>query len=258
MNRQRDLDVIAPDDPIEETQTPIVQTIPKTKKITKTLETDPKSCYRKIPRIEEIINKTHGQFSTFVPKPKGFRFEECDECEEIIIVLRPHWFTNIKWIFLCALFLVLPSIITFFNARFFNNELFFGLIDNNNLIPENYKSIGMFFWYLFIFIFGFESFLSWYFDVYIITDKRVVDIHFNNLLDKKFSEANIEAIQDVTSRVSGLSQTILNYGDILIQTAGAQTELNFMKVPHPNAVTEIIQELRTELKQKASKGDSNE
>ncbi len=271
MNRQRDLDVIAPDDPIIEPVVkvePIIQSenivkvnshvVKKQKKVVEENISTNKACYRQNQRIDEIMNRARGQFSTFIPKPKDFSFEERDECEEIIIVLRPHWFTNIKWILICTLFLLLPTLIEFVNQMFFNNSLFFGLVGKGSIFPETYSSIAMFFWYLFIFIFGFESFLSWYFDIYIITDKRVVDIHFNNLLDKKFSEANIESIQDVTSRISGLSQTIFNYGDILIQTAGALSEINFMKIPHPNVVTEIIQELRQDIKDKNKKENINE
>lgn len=215
MSRQTDLDIIAPDDPISSPSSDISVKQPSVEHHKKNAHrkdsTEPKACFRQSEKIEQIINKTHGQFSTFVSRPKDFRFEEIDECEEIIVVLRPHWFTNIKWLFFCFLFLVVPSIVSYLNLRYFNNTLFFGLFDKNNFLPESYKSVGMFFWYLFVFIFGFESFLSWYYDVYIITDRRVVDIHFNNLLDKKFSEANIDAIQDVTSRVSGLSQTIFRH-----------------------------------------------
>jgi hypothetical protein len=91
--------------------------------------------------------------------------------------------------------------------------------------------------------FTFEKFMTWYFDVYIITNRRVIDIDFINLLTKKFSEAELSKIQDVTSEVSGVSQTVFNYGNVLIQTAAEINEIHFTKIPHPDRVVKIIQEL---------------
>ena len=96
------------------------------------------------------------------------------------------------------------------------------------------------------FAFTFEKFLSWYFNVNIITDQRVIDIDFNNLLDKKFSEAELSAIQDVTSRVIGVGATLFNYGDILIQTAAELNQIIFGKIPNPEKVIKVLKELRGE------------
>jgi hypothetical protein len=210
MPRVSDVDTVAPDDPQFSPSSPVLNS--------------------------DINNKVYGIFghtkhplSASLVFPKVFSFAEQDDDETILVALRPHWFTNVSWILL--------SIILFASPPLFK---FIPLIDT---LPGNYLFLLSLSWYLVSIAFSFEKFMSWYFDVYIITDCRVIDINFINLLTKKFSEAELSKIQDVTSEVSGVSQTIFNYGDVLIQTASEINQITFTKVPHPDRVVKILQEL---------------
>ena len=107
---------------------------------------------------------------------------------------------------------------------------------------------------LITFAFAFEKAITWYFNVYIITDERVIDIDFNNLLNKRFSEAKLDAIQDVTSQVTGVAQTMLNYGTIFIQTASEVPEIQFENAPNPQKIIKVLQQLRQEEEQEALEG----
>ena len=227
MPRIKDVDTVAPDNevltppiskPVKKTSTPIVtSTIPPIddQHVTKT--------------VYDIFGHTKHPFSSALIIPKVFSFTEKNDDETILLALRSHWFTNVPWIIVLIFMLYIPSLLRFVPS--------FSL-------AMNIKIIITFSWYLVAFAYAFEQFLSWYFDVYIVTNHRVVDIDFNNLLDKKFSEADLVRIQDVTSRVSGVSQTIFNYGTVLIQTAAEQNEIIFEKVPHPDKVVKVLQDLR--------------
>ncbi|MDD3998668.1 MAG: PH domain-containing protein [Candidatus Shapirobacteria bacterium] len=234
MTRSIDLDKVAPDDVIEvkkeETENEKAEIQTNTSK-TKTLKE----------KIYEIVGHTKHSLSSVLVNPDVFSFEERDTQEEILLVARPHWFTNLSWILISILMLLAPGFIKF--------------IPIINSIPMKYIGLGTLVWYLLTFAIIFENFLSWYFDVFIITDKRVIDIDFNNLLDKKFSEAKLSMIQDVTSRVSGLGQTMFNYGTIHIQTAAEVSYITFEKVPHPEKIIKILQFLRE--KKEIDKGGRN-
>ena len=52
------------------------------------------------------------------------------------------------------------------------------------------------------------------FNVYIVTDERIIDIDFYNLIYKEVSDANIDKIQDVTYKMGGVVRTLFNYGDV--------------------------------------------
>lgn len=247
MNRALDLDTIAPDDPIV---TPVSTPAPKVKKakIKKTVTSEPLETVKATKKVDDILNSVSGDSYSFLVKPKNFTFKEREESEEVLLVLRPHWFSNIKWVLITFLMIFVPSLLRYLS---FGTAIF-----NVNILPGAYEFIATLIWFTFVFIFAFESFLSWYFDLYIITDRRVIDIHFNNLLDVKSSEANIDVIQDVTSRVSGFAQTMFNYGNVTIQTAGTVGELCFEKVPNPSRVTEVLQELKEEIKNEKEDSDN--
>jgi hypothetical protein len=118
------------------------------------------------------------------------------------------------------------------------------MLDTLKSLPVNYQFVAHLFWYLFTFIYAFEKFLGWYFNVFLVTNERVVDIDFKNMLNKHFAEADLSAIQDVSSSVKGLLGTFFNYGDVLIQTAAEITQINFEKVPNPEKIIKLLKELR--------------
>lgn len=244
MPRAKDLDTIAPDDmevsaPIPSKKTPknktdiATTTAVTTPTIKKTTETIRQNIY-------EILGHTKSPFSSLLVKPKVISFQERDQDEEIIIALRAHWFTNVSWICSTIFLIFVPSFFKYFPFL--------------NFFPGNYQFITILFWYLITFVFAFEKFLSWYFNVYILTDERVIDIDFNNLLNKNFAEAKISMIQDVSFTVAGLAGTIFNYGTILIQTASEVNQLKFDKVPSPEKVIKVLQQLRQEEELEALEG----
>lgn len=241
MVRALNLDSVAPDDVIEVAKPQVEE-----KKIEK-IKVQPLSkdsvdvnmaAFRG--KIYDVLGHTSSPFSSFLVKPKIFKFREQDDLEEIILVMRPHWFTNVSWIISTIFMLFVPTLIRFIPVW--------------SGVPLRYQMLGILFWYMITLAFALEKFLSWYFDVYIITDERVVDIEFRNLLDKKFAEAKISMIQDVSSRVAGISQTMLNYGDVRIQTAAEIPELSFEKVPNPDKVIKVLQMMRQEEEQEAIDG----
>ena len=91
--------------------------------------------------------------------------------------------------------------------------------------------------------------MYWFFNVYIVTTERVVDVDFYNLIYKKVSDADLIKIQDVSYNQGGVLRTLLNYGDVNIQTAGEVTNFDFEAVPQPDRVAKILQDLRQDEEQ---------
>lgn len=232
MARAINLDSVAPDEVVIEKIEPKLQTsnFKKENKIDNNMKE-----FRQ--KIYDVLGRTSHPLSSFLVKPKVFKFTEQDDEEEIILVMRPHWFTNVVWIITTTIMLMVPNLVKFLPVW--------------EGVPLRYQLLGILFWYMVTLAYALESFLSWYFDVYIITDERVIDIEFNNLLDKKFAETKISMIQDVSSRVAGISQTMFNYGDVRIQTAAEIPELCFERVPNPDKVIKVLQMMRQEEEQEA-------
>jgi len=99
-----------------------------------------------------------------------------------------------------------------------------------------------------------ESFLGWYFNVYIITDERIIDIDFISLIYKEVSDADIEMIQDVTYKQGGIVRTMFNFGTIFIQTAAEKPKFEFEDVPNPSLIVKVLQKMRMEERQEQLEG----
>lgn len=173
--------------------------------------------------------------SAYIPKPKNIKFETQIVNEHISLLLRKHFITNLWWLGLGTLMLLLPLLVLYF-APLFN----FGEVIP---LPLRLQAVALVVWYLLTFAFIFEQFLIWYFNVYIVTDRRIVDVDFFGLLYKQISEAGLDKIQDVTHRMGGVFQILFNYGDVTIQTAGTQELFEFISVPQPQKVQQAILEL---------------
>jgi uncharacterized membrane protein YdbT with pleckstrin-like domain len=168
------------------------------------------------------------------------RFVAQDAEEKIVLLLRKHPVTNIPWIVITLFMLFAPAVLSFFPIIEF--------------LPERFQFIAILGWYLITTAFAFEKFLSWFFNVYIITDERIFDVDFVNLVYREIAEANIDQIQDVNVKVGSAIRTVFNYGDILIQTASAQPNIELEACPNPDRVAQVIRELRVGEEQEKIEG----
>jgi hypothetical protein len=173
-------------------------------------------------------------FTSYAEKPQGVLFETQQEEEQILLFLRQHFIVNVPWILATLLLLVAPFTILPF---------FFTLVPLPFVVPAKLILVAIIWWYLATFGYALANFLHWYYNIYIVTTERVIDIDFIQLLYKKFSEARIDRIEDVTYMSSGFFSTIFNYGFVKIQTAGEIPEIQFEMVPKPADIVRVLEGL---------------
>lgn len=77
-------------------------------------------------------------------------------------------------------------------------------------------------------------------NVFIITSERIIDIDQSGFFSKTVSETTYDKIQDVSYVIKGIGQTLLRYGNVIIQTAGQQVNLELTSVKHPEKVQQLI------------------
>ncbi|MBU4380640.1 PH domain-containing protein [Candidatus Parcubacteria bacterium] len=176
-------------------------------------------------------------FSAFLESPKNVSFESQEKGELIIFLLRRHWITNVPWILFSFVLLSFPLLY----RVILSNDSFF------SLLPSKYALVAGLIWYLFTFLFILENYLIWYFNVYILTDKRVIDMDFYGIIHKKVSETPLRNIEDSTYFVSGIFPTLFDFGNIKIQTAAESPEFEFEQVPNPAQVHDRINDLITDI-----------
>jgi hypothetical protein len=173
--------------------------------------------------------KHNGLFSSFNLYPKNISFETEHEREEIVLMLRQHPIVNLKWIFITLLLLTGPT--------------FLGMFGIFSLLPTGFPLVISMAWYLVTSAYAIEGFLNWYFNVFFITTDGIIDVDFFNLVDKRVSQADLEMVQDVTYSTNGVLGTMLNYGNVQVQTAAEVTEFRFELVPNPEKVARVLEDL---------------
>jgi hypothetical protein len=181
------------------------------------------------PLISSLGVRSHRQFSAFRLYPDDVNFETKDKEEQIILLLRQHPIVNVKWIIVTLMLLTGPTLLGIFGIFSF--------------LPIGFSLVLSLAWYLVTSCYAIESFLSWYFNVYFVTNQRIIDVDFFNLIDKRVSDAEIGKIQDVSYSTNGVVGTMLNFGNVFIQTAAEVSEFKFESVPNPEKVTKIIDDL---------------
>lgn len=183
-------------------------------------------------QVMRALAPSTNPLNAFAAKPIRTHFATQEEGEQLILLLRRHPVTQVSWMIIALVAAFIPV--------FFNPGEFF------SFLPAGYGFAINFIWYAAILVFIFQSFLSWYYNVFIVTDERVVDVDFISMLYRNISSAKLNSIEDVTATSSGALHTIFDYGTVTIQTAGAKPEIEFEDVPHPNTIVELFNELLAE------------
>ncbi|MFA7208700.1 MAG: PH domain-containing protein [Parcubacteria group bacterium] len=164
-----------------------------------------------------------------------YHFADKREDEEIITVIHRHWFNILQ-----NLFLIFTMLLLLFGSYAVLPALFPILADSDYqlLLVFSESLFAMLIWVLFFLVW-----IDYYFDVWIITSKRIVNITQRGLFSREVSEVELDKIQDVSAEVLGIIPTFLNYGDVQIQTAAEQEKFLFEKVADPYALKNIIMNL---------------
>lgn len=79
------------------------------------------------------------------------------------------------------------------------------------------------------------------FDLFILTNERLIDITQVTFLERSVATTPLNQIQDTTSDISGIFPTILNYGNVEVQTAaGNASKFEIDRVPDPGVIAREI------------------
>ena len=133
--------------------------------------------------------------------------------EKILMVIRRHWFVMVGPVVLLIILLVFPSI-------FLTTVPYFYPALNNSPEIQPMINFSLALYILTVILYLFIWWSDYYLDIWIITNKRLVDIEQKGLFNRHISEMNVENIQNVTLQIEGLIPTLLKFGNLLVETAG--------------------------------------
>lgn len=98
--------------------------------------------------------------------------------------------------------------------------------------------------FIFTWITFFIIWIDYYFDVWIVTDRRIINIEQKGFFSRIVSELELDNIQDITTDVKGVVPTFLNYGNLYVQTAAEKERFVFRHIPNPYEVKDVIMKVQ--------------
>ncbi len=167
-----------------------------------------------------------------------------EENEKVLKVVRRHWFIITIELLAVAILAILPTLIV----------LAFHLMSNNSSPEEGSRFVdisshmpliwfGLVTWWLLCAMIAGAAWTHYYLDIWAVTDRRIVSIDQVHFFNRKVNSFRLERLQDIKVQINGIIPTLLNFGTIRAQTAGA-IENNFKArgLPDPRNLQAIIQQ----------------
>ena len=77
----------------------------------------------------------------------------------------------------------------------------------------------------------FPSWMSWYFSLFIMTNQRFITITQKGFFHRNVSDVSLHLIQSINYEITGVEQTLLGYGTIIMQTYVGDLKLHHMHHP---------------------------
>ena len=188
--------------------------------------------------IKDLLKSTPNPvplLAHYCEKPTGIKFVNQEDDETIVLFVRRHLATNLPWFLIFVLLLFLPIIIfVLFSAS--NFALF--------SIPISLIIILTVFYYLIICNYALLNFINWFYDIGVVTKKRLLDLDADNILHHHMAETEIEDVVDVSYAQRGFFQSFFNYGTVHIQTEAIKANFEYIAAPKPSTVSDIISDLK--------------
>jgi hypothetical protein len=170
--------------------------------------------------------------------PRKYFPDQFDD-EEVLFVFRKHPIVMRKGLVIASLGMLVGPVSTTLLVKFRPNNppdmTFFFL-----------SLLGSFFLSALLF---FPSWMSWHFSVFVITNQRFIQITQKGFFHRSVVDLGLNQIQMVNYQISGLQETLLGFGTIMVQTYVG--DLVIHEVHHPariqKKILKILREQHIEL-----------
>jgi hypothetical protein len=153
-------------------------------------------------------------------------FADQFEDEEVLYVFRKHPIVMRKGLIIGMLAILLGTVPALFDPRY--SVYFIGLICG--------IAAGL--------LLLLPSWITWHFSVFIVTDKRLIQITQKGFFNRSVIDMGLNQIQMVNYQVSGFQETLLGFGTIMMQTFVG--DLVIHEIPHPAKIQKKLLEILRE------------
>ena len=164
---------------------------------------------------------------------------ELEPGEEVLVIVRKHWFVIVAELFGIFVMLLLPFLLVFGSAVL---ESMFSAFNFNLSDYSALLVFGICAWIMLSLLSGFAIWTHYYLDLWVVTDRRIILVDQIRFFSRNVSVFRLERTQDIEYQIKGIIPTLLNFGTITAQTAG-HFESNFRStgMPDPRGLQATIQ-----------------
>lgn len=168
--------------------------------------------------------------------------------EKIVMKARRHWFVIFSEVVAMFFMLLVPG-------------LAFFLISNSGIINIRGDSAYLFLavesmWTLFVWLMFSKFWVNYYLDVWVITNKRLIDVEQKGFFHREVSTVSFDNVEDISVVVRGIIPTFLKFGEIRVQTAAEAREFVMRMAADPTNIKNTLLRLIDLNKRVGSSGNT--
>lgn len=162
--------------------------------------------------------------------------------ERIFVIARRHY---VDFIFFAAAIIILGFVpIILFFATYSTSMSFMSV----GVYVRDFFILGALAYYLTLTVLFLTTWIIYYYNIFIVSDERVVEIVQKGLFSREVNELSFEQVVDVSSETKGFLNTLFDAGEIEIQTAGPERNFVFRRISRPHIIVEILIDLAAQAK----------
>lgn len=155
-----------------------------------------------------------------------------EEGENVVAIVHRHWIFIAVRIFGLAVMLLLPWVLVALLGRLH-------ILMLASASTASYLVLWSL-WGLVLWVVFWQFWTTYYMDIWVITNKRIIDIDYLRLFDRDIAMLRYDKVQDITTHVQGVIGTLLHYGSVVVQTAGTEREFVMDQIANPELLRDII------------------
>lgn len=166
---------------------------------------------------------------------------ELEPGEVVTRTVRKHWLVFLgmllPYVFLAILPFILPPVFSWATRMYPD----FGTLLGSLTIENPLVRLGVGVWWFMLWIGAFNSFTSYFLNVWVITTHRIVNIRQAGFFDRKVSSFLLIRVQDVTTTIDGILADLFGFGRVQVETAGTASHTFIMDgVADPVGMRDLI------------------
>ncbi len=156
--------------------------------------------------------------------------------EFVIRHVRKHWLLFVAQLLPFGILAVLPFALPTVLSLIPNGSAYLGYVNYTEPIARGLLGL----WLLVVWTSAWGVFTRYYLSQWVLTNERIVNVKQKRFFYREVSSLFLSRVQDVTSDVEGVLESVVNMGDIKVQSAGEEVQFVMRNIPHPDHLRDLI------------------